>query len=67
MSSGGTNHSVYYRENEEDEELKEWVEEYEGVLGGRSNLYKRAVKVLRNEKGAELESLADVDDNEMLT
>lgn len=51
-----TQHSVYYQEDEED--LADWVEQYEGVLGGRSDMYKRAIIVLKREHGEHIESMA---------
>lgn len=49
-------HTVYYNEGEE--ELQEWVEQYEDVLGGRSDFLKRCVRLARKEYGDEIESLA---------
>jgi len=57
-------HTVYYPDEEED--LAQWVENHEDVLGGRSNLYKRAVKLLKEEHGAEIDSLS-VDEHDVLT
>lgn len=50
-------HSVYYSDDEK--ELANWVKKYEDVLGGRSDIYKRAMILLRKEHGEELEELSD--------
>lgn len=50
-------HTVYYSDDEED--LAEWVEEYEDVLGGRSDFYKRGIRLLRKDYKEEIESLSD--------
>lgn len=50
-------YTVYFREDEE--ELKEWVEESEDVFGGASNLFKRAVRLMRKEHGNSIEDLKE--------
>lgn len=50
-------HTVYYADEEEN--LKEWVERYEEVLGGRSDFIKRALRLMRKEHGDKIESLSD--------
>jgi len=49
-------HTVYYNEGEEN--LQEWVEEYEDVLGGRSDFIKRSIRLMRKEHGDEIKALA---------
>lgn len=50
-------HTVYYKDEEDD--LADWVEEYEDILGGRSDFYKRAVRLLRKDYREEIESLSE--------
>lgn len=50
-------HTVYYQE--EEEELAEWVEEYEDVLGGRSAFIKRGLRLLRKDYGDEIRALSE--------
>lgn len=59
-------HTVYYTDEEDD--LADWIEKYEDVLGGRSDLYKRAIVLLRRDHEGELKSLSEDDDlSDMIT
>lgn len=49
-------HSVYYSDDEED--LSNWVERYESVFGGRSEIYKRAVRLMKQEHEDQIRALA---------
>lgn len=50
-------HTVYY--SDEEDELADWVEQYEDVLGGRSDMYKRAMILLRKDHGDDIEDMSD--------
>lgn len=56
-SESSNQHTVYYSDDEE--ELSDWVEKYEDVLGGRSDMYKRAVIILRKEHKDSIEELSE--------
>lgn len=51
---------MYYSDDEED--LARWVEKYAEVLGGRSDMYKRAMILLRKEYGDEIEEMSEKDE-----
>ena len=59
-------HSVYYGDEEPDQELKEWIEEVEDLFGNRANFYKKAAQHFRDEKGDLIDELRN-EDNEMIT